>query len=370
MRISLVLLALLSLGRVSFSQECVEPLQENVDFPGSDIASLFSPDAKHCQLLCTQHPSCLFFSFLRADWTGDDRVFHCLLKSDPSGRPSAQTPQQGVTSGFSLKLCNPDPRPCLSDVYQNVDFLGADYSALFTADAEECQRACTQDPACQFFTFANGAFAPENIRFRCHLKFSLTAPRIPEVERKAGVISGFSETIQITEFFQPACDGQLFPSTDIPGNDLETLPAASPQHCLALCSVRPRCTYFSYVSNSFRCHLKNNPAELVTQSQEGVTSGIPAHFCNLNNAWLKQALEGVDFQGSDLRNEPMDDADTCQRTCTADPNCLFYTFTTDAFDLPDFRRRCFLKRSITAPAPPQVNKANNVVSGFSLRSCL
>lgn len=49
-------------------------------------------------------------------------------------------------------------------VYQNVDFLGADYKTLFTANYEDCQRVCTEDPFCQFFTFVNKDFTPENIR--------------------------------------------------------------------------------------------------------------------------------------------------------------------------------------------------------------
>lgn len=47
--------------------------------------------------------------------------------------------------------------------------------------------------------------------------------------------------------------------------------------------------------------------------------------------WVKETHEGVDFLGSDIRSESMDDADTCQRTCTADPNCQFYTYSTDSF---------------------------------------
>lgn len=33
------------------------------------------------------------------------------------------------------------------------------------------------------------------------------------------------------------------------------------------------------------------------------------------------------------------------------------------------RRRCYLKRVITMPAPPKVTKLSHVVSGFSLRNC-
>lgn len=54
---------------------CNEELLENVDFQGTDIAELQSPDVDHCQHLCTQHPTCLFFTFLRSLWTTDDRYY-------------------------------------------------------------------------------------------------------------------------------------------------------------------------------------------------------------------------------------------------------------------------------------------------------
>ncbi|XP_070778229.1 coagulation factor XI-like [Enoplosus armatus] len=369
MVIYLTLVGLLSVCSLSFSQECNQELLENEDFPGTDIIFLYSPDAEHCQQLCTQHPSCLFFTFVRADWTRDNRHFYCYLKSTSSGQPNLRTPLLGVTSGFSLKPCTQDPLPCLSQVYQNVDFPGADYRALFTADYEECQRTCTQDPACQFFTFVNEVFTPEKIRYKCHLKFSWAIPRTPIVERKAGVVSGFSHKTQITSNFDTACQGKLFPSTDIPGNNIQMLPAASPEHCQALCSAHPRCTYFTYDSNAFSCHLKNNPNEMVTKAKEGGTSGLPARFCQLDNSWVKVAHEGVDFRGSDIRYELMDDADTCQRTCTEDPNCQFYTYANESFFDRNYWRRCYLKRVITMPAPPKITKLVNVVSGFSQKNC-
>lgn len=55
------------------SSACNPNILLNMDFPGNDITFLYSPDVNHCQLLCTQHPSCLFFSFIHADWTHDDR---------------------------------------------------------------------------------------------------------------------------------------------------------------------------------------------------------------------------------------------------------------------------------------------------------
>ncbi|XP_062265316.1 coagulation factor XI-like [Platichthys flesus] len=366
-----ILLGLLSICSLCFSQECTQELNVNVDFPGSDLTFLYSPDAKHCQQLCTEHPSCLFFSFLRHDWTGDDRNFYCYLKSTPSQEPKVRTPLQGVTSGFSLKNCTSElEQPCQSQLYQNVDFLGADYKFSFTSNDEECHRICTQDPHCRFFTFVNGLFTPETlIRYKCHLKHSWSVPRTV-IKREVGAISGFSHELQITQYFGTVCQGKLFLNTDIPGHDIENLPAASAEHCQALCTDKPSCTYFSYNSDDFQCYLKGNPSRMETRAKVGITSGIPVHFCQMNNSWLQVSHEGVSFQGSDFRSELMDDPDTCQRTCTTDPLCQFYTYFNESYSNPDFRRRCYLKRVITAPAPPRVNKLNNAVSGFSLKNCV
>ncbi|KAK5618604.1 hypothetical protein CRENBAI_015668 [Crenichthys baileyi] len=313
-------------------------------------------------MLCTQHPSCLFFTFIRPDWTKDNAYFQCYLKSTPSGQPPSQSPHLGFTSGFSLKSCNPDPRPCFSQVFQNVDFPGADYRALFTPDYEECQRVCTQDPGCQFFTFLNGEFTDNKYRFKCHLKFSWNIPRTPVVNKRTGATSGFAQKSSQAQEFDTTCQNQLFLNTDIPGSDFEELDSVSPEHCRVLCSAHPKCTYFSFSSNNLKCFLKNNLNELVSTSKDGITSGIPAHFCKLDDIWVKQIFEGVDFNGSDIRNELMDHVELCQSKCDEDPNCQFFTYL-------DERRECYLKRVITMPAPPKVNKLANVVSGFSLRNC-
>lgn len=364
----LILMGLLSLCSPSSSQECNQALLKNMDFPGADITSLLSPDVKHCQLLCTQHPSCSFFTFVR-DWTSDGWDFRCYLKSTPSGQPSTQTSMQGATSGFSLKACNLDQKPCLSEVYQNVDFLGADYRALFTADSEECQRVCTQDPACQFFTFAQENFSNRKIRYRCHLKFSWDVARTPIIERKAGTISGFSHKVHQIQYFDKVCQRKLFPHTDIPGNDIQSLPAVSPEHCQILCSAHPRCTYFTHNRNTFICYLKNNPNEMVTRATEAGTSGLPHRSCQLDGDWATVAHEGVDFTGSDIRYELVDDAEACQRTCTEEPHCQFYTYVDENFSDHNYWHHCYLKRVITMPAPPQVTKLTNVASGFSLKNC-
>lgn len=77
MRAFLILASLLSICSIAFSQssspDCRSEFVENIDFPGSDIKYVYAADATHCQHLCTHHPSCLFFTFLRRDWIRDRR---------------------------------------------------------------------------------------------------------------------------------------------------------------------------------------------------------------------------------------------------------------------------------------------------------
>ncbi|XP_076005814.1 coagulation factor XI-like [Genypterus blacodes] len=365
-------LGLLLLCRLSLSQECVPELQRNMEFTGSDINFVYSPDEEHCQMLCTQHPACQFFTFVRSDWTHDDKNFYCYLKRSSSGQPDVKTPWMDLTSGFSLKGCNAEPRPTLSAVYQGVGFFGADYKTLFTADYEECQRVCTQEPGCQFFTFVKADYRPPSIRYKCHLKFSWTIPVPPIVESATGVVSGFSnstnlESIPLSDKQTP-CQTKLFPGTDIPGSELLTLPAASPEQCHSLCSDHPACTYFTYNRSELSCCLKKNTDQMALAARDGVTSGLPSHFCALDNSWMKTPFEGIDFRGSDLRFILLDDLQTCQQNCNDDHNCQFFTYVNEYFHDSSHWRRCYLKRSVTLPAPPMVAKRVEVVSGFSLKS--
>ncbi|XP_077364249.1 coagulation factor XI-like isoform X1 [Festucalex cinctus] len=363
-----ILIGVLSVSSCALSKACRKDLLENVDFPGSDITNMFSPDVHHCQHLCTQHPSCLFFSFLRADWTADKRNYHCYLKTTLSGQPKIQTHVFGITSGYSLKPCDPNPEPCLPHVYRNVDFWGADYRSLFTANYEECQRVCTEDPYCQFFTFITGVSTSVGFRYKCHLKFTWPLPRTLKVVRNSRVVTGFSHNVQFSRPSNTACSPKLFPSTNFTERPFESQSAATPEYCLALCAAHPRCSYFSFDSLSLTCHLKNNPNHIVMSAKRGVTSGIATHFCQQDSNWAKKALDGIDFYGSDIRFELTDDAETCQRKCSNDHNCQFYTYIKGAD--AGHRRRCYLKRVITLPAPPRVNKVANLISGFAKRNCL
>lgn len=108
---------------------------------------------------------------------------------------------------------------------------------------------------------------------------------------------------------------------------------------------------------------------MVTAANAGVTSGLPSRFCEQDRTWLSTTYQGKDFQASDMKFVLLDDVESCQRACDEDHNCLFYTYATTDYKDPVHWKRCYMKRVVTIPAPPKVNKLANVVSGFNLRNC-
>lgn len=68
-----------------------------------------------------------------------------------------------------------------------------------------------------------------------------------------------------------------------------------------------------------------------------VKCSCQSNSSSLPTDWTKVPYEGVDFRGSDTGFDLMDDAESCQKTCTLDSNCQFYTYVNNEFFNPDYR---------------------------------
>ncbi|KAG8543726.1 hypothetical protein GDO81_023823, partial [Engystomops pustulosus] len=129
------------------------PLQPSVDFPGGDLLVTPSPDEASCQILCTNHPDCDFFSYHSVDPGTGQRRFDCHLKTSEPGVPETRKPDSGVTSGFSLPKTPEYLTRCLAPSYDGVEFVGNVLSFGFVTSREECEASCTRNPGCQFYTY-------------------------------------------------------------------------------------------------------------------------------------------------------------------------------------------------------------------------
>ncbi|KAG7244159.1 hypothetical protein INR49_004232, partial [Caranx melampygus] len=344
MQTKLILAGLLSFYSFTLSETACQPaLLPNIDFPGADVGFKLSPDAAHCQKLCTQDAQCDFFTYIHDDFPDASLHYKCHFKASSSGAPSSTATKAGLTSGYSLKPCNPEKLVCLSKVYENLEFLGTDYRVLVTATHQHCQQVCTQDRFCRFFSFMNGNFPTASERYRCYLRYSWSIPRPPNVGSLTGVVSGFSDKIKVLENFTNACDVTFFENTEINGNIFESVPAASAEICQALCSAHSCCTLFSFESANFKCHMMDNRDELITQTKSGFKSGLPVYECLMNDSmyhkstlklldsWVKEKHDDVDFFGVDMSAITKDNVTECQTGCNDDRNCQFYTYLKDNF---------------------------------------
>ncbi|KAM6221520.1 coagulation factor XI-like [Rhynchocyon petersi] len=142
----------------SVSGDCVTMLFRDTCFQGGDITTIFTPNAKHCQLVCTHHPRCLFFTFMTEASSQDPtKWFTCVLK-DSVTETLPKLNMSGAISGYSFKQCAHQINACNKDLYVNLDMKGMNYNVSITKSAQECQERCTNDIHCHFFTYATRWF--------------------------------------------------------------------------------------------------------------------------------------------------------------------------------------------------------------------
>ncbi|XP_069086046.1 coagulation factor XI-like [Pleurodeles waltl] len=348
-------------------------LLENVDFPGNDIERILAPDAECCQVYCTAHFNCRFFTFVLRH--PDIPSYSCFLKRTDNGLPVRRTTLQNAVSGFRLSTTDPEKHSCFTKTYQDVDFLGSDIRALVRENPTECQDACSESLDCQFFTYVteNYNLAP-HLRKMCFQKFATNLPSPPVINILEGVVSGFSPR---DCFDQNACGATcteyLLPDVDFSGNDFEQVLAPDAEYCQLICSNHPRCQYFTYLTSDwttdnrkFFCYLKSSATLMPSITPlSNVISGFSLRSFGDKSTCSDHMFKGLDFPGNDRGVMKAESHLQCQEFCKEDPFCLFFTYVEDTFSNVAQRKDCYLKSLIALRKPPQINELKDVVSGFS-----
>ncbi|KAM3909776.1 coagulation factor XI-like, partial [Leptodactylus fuscus] len=238
------------------------PLQPLVDFPGGDILKTPTPDEISCQLLCTNHPDCDFFSYHSVDPVTGQRSFDCHLKTSVSQVPPTRVPLSGATSGFSLPKTPEYVTRCLSHSYDGVEFVGNVLSFGFVNSREECEVSCTRNPGCQFYTY----YPESGTGPRCYLQYSTNLPSPPNITLTPGAQSGFSQRACCTgPQCQNGCADLIFSSTFFSGTLIATYRAFDVQACQQLCTHNPLCQFFSFSLHQSlwcECYLQSSPSGL------------------------------------------------------------------------------------------------------------
>ncbi|XP_069459942.1 coagulation factor XI-like isoform X2 [Ambystoma mexicanum] len=356
-----------------------DSLLVGIDFPGSDIQRILAPDAQCCQVFCTSHPRCTFFTFV-ANLPNIPR-FSCFLKRTDNGVPLVRNSLANAVSGFALDssaVTDISGLSCFQKTYTNIDFLGSDIRAITTENPTECQDACTNSPDCQFFTYVTQNYNPApELRKICFLKFSANIPSPTTINILQGVVSGFSQRDCDAKTCDASCADYLIPEVDFAGNDFAQVLAADAEHCQLICTQNPRCRFFTFLTEKwttdnrrFFCYLKS-AATLVPSITRlsNVVSGFSLKSFGMNKRCSDHVFKGLDFPGNDRKIVKTDSDLSCQTLCTTDPFCEMYTYATEEFANKAQRGDCYLKSTLALPVPPIINDLKDVVSGFSRKKC-
>eukprot|EP00076_Gallus_gallus_P040417 XP_025005955.1 coagulation factor XI isoform X4 [Gallus gallus] len=260
----------------SVYSECVTQIYENTYFQGGDLTTVFTPSANYCQIVCTYHPTCLFFTYLPVTWTKDPaQRFSCYLKdSDTEMLPKVK--MEGAFSGHSLKQCNIKISACSPDVYVGLDMQGVNYDVSVADSYQQCQKRCTNDKRCHFFTYAPGTYHDASFREKCFLKHtSLGTPTSIRVLDE--VVSGFSlKPCQLSEL---DCQMDIFEHEEFSGTNVTSFFTPDTFACQTICTYFPNCLFFTFFTKEWQIESQRNLCLLKTSR-----SGIPEALTLRENA--------------------------------------------------------------------------------------
>ncbi|XP_006882344.1 PREDICTED: plasma kallikrein [Elephantulus edwardii] len=355
---------------------CQTQLYKNTFFRGGDVISMYTPSERHCRMMCTFHPRCLLFSFLPASSTNDPRKrFGCYLKESVTGILE-RVPKAGAISGHSLKHCGPRISACHQDIYTGIEMKGTNLNVSKVRSVEECQKSCTNNIHCHFFTYATETFSNAAFRNKCLLKSSARGTPT-SIQMLGNVISGFS--LKPCALSEIGCHMDIFQHYAFSDEDVVRVFTPDAFVCRTICTYHPKCLFFTFYTSAREiesqrnvCFLKTSKSGTPTSSlpQENAMSGYSLLTCKKTypEPCHSKIFSGVDFGGEELNVTFVKSDSVCQETCTKMIRCQFFTYSARPEDCQGDKCKCSLKLSLDG-SPTSITDGTQKSSGYSLRLC-
>ncbi|XP_030348693.1 coagulation factor XI-like isoform X2 [Strigops habroptila] len=356
--------------------ECVTQIYEDTYFQGGDLTTVFTPSANYCQVVCTYHPTCLLFTYLPATWTKEPaKRFSCYLK-DSETEMLPKVDMEGAMSGHSLKQCDVQISACSPDVLIGLDMEGQIYDVTMTDSYQQCQKRCTNDNRCNFFTYASETFHDASLRKKCFLKHTnVGTPTSIKVLDE--VVSGFSlKPCQLSEI---DCQMDIFEDQEFSGMNITSFFTPDISVCQTICTYFPKCLFFTFFTREWQIKSQRNLCVLKTS-----TSGIPEALISRENAVSGFGLLNcrrsfpacnsrtymhMNFLGDELNVTYTKGHRACQQVCTDVIRCQFFTYYPLQDSCNEERKcKCHLRMSLNG-SPVEIVHGPGRISGYSLRLC-
>ncbi|XP_006882345.1 PREDICTED: coagulation factor XI-like [Elephantulus edwardii] len=356
--------------------DCVTKMFKDTSFQGGDVTTVFTPSAKHCQILCTHHPRCLFFTFMTDSSSEDpNKWFTCVLK-DSVTATLPKINMSGAISGYSFKQCPHQISACNKDAYVNLDMKGMNYKSSITTSAQECQERCTNDIHCHFFTYATEKFPSLQHRNVCLLKYSQTGTPT-KITKINNVVSGFSwKSCALSNL---TCIRDVFPGTGFADRNIDSVLAPDAFVCRRICTHHPNCLFFTFFSKEWPkesernlCLLKSSESGLPSTryKKKNTFSGFSLQNCRHSIPVFCHSsfYHNTDFLGEELDIVDVEGHEACQKKCTDSIRCQFFTYSPSQKLTNEEEGKCYLKLSLNG-SPTKILHGRGGISGYTLRLC-
>uniref|UniRef100_A0A8D2LUL9 Coagulation factor XI n=1 Tax=Varanus komodoensis TaxID=61221 RepID=A0A8D2LUL9_VARKO len=356
------------------SSACVSHIYKNIYLKGGDVAKFYAPNAKFCQTVCTYHPRCLVFSYVPGNWAKSDERFSCFLK-DANLQDLPKIHKEGIISGHSQKQC-PQITACTTKTFEGLDMQGQNYNITTETNYHNCQRRCTNDNHCHFFTYTMALFHTPNFRNKCYLKHSNTGTPT-RIRHLKNVISGFS--LRTCQEAETDCRMDIFQNAVFSGITTATIWAPDAFACRIFCTYNPKCLFFTFHNSKwvvtikrYTCHMMTSRSGMPDKmfQMENAISGFSIVNCpRLIPACHFPTYPNLHFLGEQLSVEYVNEQETCQQICTDTVRCQFFTYVSnETLCQQGGKCPCYLKMSETGH-PNNIEFKPGVISGYSLRLC-
>ncbi|XP_043415238.1 plasma kallikrein isoform X2 [Prionailurus bengalensis] len=356
---------------------CLTQLYKNTFFKGGDLTAMYTPNAEHCQMMCTFHPRCLLFSFLPESSTNDtDKRFGCFLKDSVTGTLPKMS-WANTISGHSLKQCGHQISACHRDIHKGIDMRGVNFNVSKVESVEECQKKCTNSIHCQFFTYATHTFYNAEYRNTCLLKHSAGGTPT-SIKLLANVASGFS--LKPCALSEIGCRRNIFQHLAFSDVDVARVVTPDAFVCQTICTYHPNCLFFTFHTKAWHLEPQRNVCFLKTSKsgtpssptpQENTISGYSLLTCkqSLPEPCHSKIYSGVAFEGEELNVTFVEGVNVCQETCTKTIRCQFFTYSLLPEDCRRKKCKCSLRLSLDG-SPTRITHGTRASSGYSLRLCI
>ncbi|XP_011713800.2 coagulation factor XI isoform X2 [Macaca nemestrina] len=344
----------------SVSGECVTQLFKDIHFEGGDIATVFTPSAKHCQVVCTHHPRCLLFTFTGESASENPtQWFTCVLK-DSVTETLPRVNRTGAISGYSFKQCSHQISACNKDIYVDLDMKGINYNSSLAKSAQECQERCTDDVHCHFFTYATRQFPSLEHRNICLLKHTQTGTPTG-IMKLDKVVTGFS--LKSCALSNLACIRDVFPNTVFADSNIDSVMAPDAFVCRRICTHHPGCLFFTFFSQEWPKESQRNLCLLKTSE-----SGLPSTRIKKSKALSGFSLQSCRHSIPELDIVAVKGHEACQKLCTNAVRCQFFTYAPAQASCNEGKGKCYLKLSSNG-SPTKILRGTGGISGYTLRLC-